>query len=63
MMTIASEISPSGRSREIVLTRQIDAPRELVFDLWTQPEHLLKWWGPHGCSAPSVSVDLKEGGA
>ncbi|TCU18122.1 SRPBCC family protein [Rhizobium sullae] len=52
-----------GRSREIVLTREIDAPRELVFSLWTEPEHLMKWWGPHHCSASSVSVDLREGGA
>ncbi|TCL72161.1 SRPBCC domain-containing protein [Rhizobium sp. BK251] len=58
-----SEMSVAAGNREIVLTREIDAPRELVFSLWTEPEHLLKWWGPHDCSAPSVSVDLQEGGA
>lgn len=60
---MASDVSPAVRSGEIVLVREIDAPRELVFRLWTEPEHLLKWWGPHNCSAPSVSVDLREGGA
>jgi uncharacterized protein YndB with AHSA1/START domain len=34
--------------REIVTTRVIDAPRELVFKAWTDPEHLAQWWGPKG---------------
>jgi uncharacterized protein YndB with AHSA1/START domain len=34
--------------REVVTTRVIDAPRELVFKAWTDPEHLAQWWGPKG---------------
>ncbi|MBB3455439.1 uncharacterized protein YndB with AHSA1/START domain [Rhizobium sp. BK313] len=49
--------------REIVLIREIAAPRDLLFRLWTEPEHLMQWWGPHNMTAPSVSVDLREGGA
>lgn len=60
---MANDITAAARGREIVLVREIDATRELVFSLWIEPEHLLKWWGPHNCSAPSVSVDLREGGA
>ena len=32
--------------------RVFDAPRELVFRMWTDPEHLRLWWGPHGCEIP-----------
>ncbi|MFS8046794.1 SRPBCC family protein [Rhizobium sp. BR 314] len=49
--------------REIVLTRDIAARRALLFRLWTEPEHLMRWWGPQNMTAPSVSVDLRAGGA
>ncbi|WP_454853649.1 SRPBCC family protein [Rhizobium binxianense] len=62
-MTAMPQQARSGHVREIVLIRDIDAPRDLVFSLWTKPEHLIHWWGPTHCSAPSVSVDLREGGA
>jgi len=35
-------------SREIVTTRLFEAPRDLVFEAWTRPEHLARWWGPRG---------------
>ncbi len=34
--------------REILMTRVCDAPRDLVFDAMTRPEHLARWWGPRG---------------
>ena len=34
--------------REIVITRVFDAPRELVFAAWTDPNHVERWWGPRG---------------
>ena len=48
--------------RELVITRIFDAPRELVFQAWTDPEHLKKWWGPHGFTNPVCDVDLRLGG-
>jgi uncharacterized protein YndB with AHSA1/START domain len=48
--------------REVVITRTFDAPRELVWKVWTDPEHLRAWWGPHGYDAPHPSVDLRAGG-
>jgi uncharacterized protein YndB with AHSA1/START domain len=48
--------------RELVITRLFDAPRELVFRCWTEPEHLAKWFGPAGFTAPSVTVNATEGG-
>ena len=35
-------------SDKLIFTRVFDAPRELVFEAWTRPEHLARWWGPAG---------------
>jgi uncharacterized protein YndB with AHSA1/START domain len=48
--------------REIVITRVFDAPRELVFQMWTDPEHVAKWWGPKGFTSTIYEMDVKEGG-
>ena len=47
---------------DIVITKIIDAPREKVWEAWTTPELVEKWWGPEGFTAPSAKIDLKEGG-
>ncbi|OCI96985.1 activator of HSP90 ATPase [Rhizobium sp. AC27/96] len=62
-MTAANDGGGMSPQREIVLTRDIAAPRALLFRLWTEPEHLMRWWGPQTTTASSVSVDLREGGA
>jgi uncharacterized protein YndB with AHSA1/START domain len=50
--------------REIVMTRVFDAPRELVWEAWTSPEHLPRWMlGPEGWSMPICEVDLRADGA
>jgi uncharacterized protein YndB with AHSA1/START domain len=46
----------------ISLSRVIKAPREFVFDAWTKPSLLMKWWGPAGVECPAAEVDLREGG-
>jgi uncharacterized protein YndB with AHSA1/START domain len=48
--------------REIVLTRVFDAPRRLVFDAFTKPELLKRWFGPRGWSLIVCEVDLRVGG-
>lgn len=48
--------------REIVLTRVFDAPRHLVFDAFSKPELLKRWFGPRGWSLVVCEVDLKVGG-
>ena len=48
--------------REIIVTRVLDAPRELVFEAWTQPEHVKHWWGPKGFTTPFCEIDLRPGG-
>jgi uncharacterized protein YndB with AHSA1/START domain len=49
--------------REIVMTQVFDAPRHLVFDAFTKPELLKRWFGPRGWSLVVCEVDLKVGGA
>src|SRR5258707_9300297 len=48
--------------REVVLTRVFDAPRHLVFDAFSKPELLKRWFGPRGWSLVVCEVDLKVGG-
>lgn len=48
--------------REVVMTRVFDAPRHMVFDAFTKPELLKRWFGPRGWSLVVCEVDLKEGG-
>jgi uncharacterized protein YndB with AHSA1/START domain len=47
---------------ELTITRVFDAPRELVFAAWTNPDHLARWWGPTGFRTSSCTVRLTEGG-
>jgi uncharacterized protein YndB with AHSA1/START domain len=49
--------------REVVLTRVFDAPRHMVFDAFTKPELLKRWFGPRGWSLVVCEVDLRVGGA
>jgi len=50
--------------REIVMTRVFDAPRRLIFDAWTKPQHVPQWLlGPPGWSMPVCEIDLRPGGA
>ena len=49
--------------RALVITRVLDAPRELVFKVWTQPEHLVRWWGPKDFTAPHLKMDVRPGGS
>lgn len=48
--------------REVVLSRVIAAPRELVFKAWTDPEHLPNWFGPEGFSVETLEIAVQVGG-
>ena len=48
---------------EMILTRVFDAPRELMWKLWIEPEHIRKWWGPKGFTLPGCEMDFRTGGA
>jgi uncharacterized protein YndB with AHSA1/START domain len=49
-------------SRELVITRIFDAPRELVWKAWTEPERFMRWWGPKDFTSPLCKIDLRVGG-
>jgi uncharacterized protein YndB with AHSA1/START domain len=53
---------PETQTRELVIERVIDAPREQVWKAWTDPEEVKKWWGPKHFTAPTIKTDLREGG-
>jgi len=48
--------------RKIFITRVFNAPRELVFKAWTEPEHIAQWWGPKGFTTRVTELDLRPGG-
>jgi uncharacterized protein YndB with AHSA1/START domain len=60
-MSAMTQIVPS--SRDLVLTRLIDAPREAVYRCWTEPELMKQWFAPKPFETPVVEVDLRPGGA
>ncbi|MBA3450010.1 MAG: SRPBCC family protein [Chloroflexia bacterium] len=49
--------------REIIMERVFDAPRELVFEAYTDPRHIPHWWGPRGMSTIVDSMDVRPGGS
>lgn len=48
--------------REIVISRVIDAPRELVFEAFTEVRHLSRWWGPEGFTTTTAAFEFRAGG-
>jgi uncharacterized protein YndB with AHSA1/START domain len=52
----------TGSDREIVISRVFDAPRELVWEAWTNPEHVAQWWGPNGFITTIEEMDFRVGG-
>jgi len=48
--------------RELIITRELNAPIELVWEVWTDPEHLAQWWGPDGFTNTISKMDMKPGG-
>lgn len=50
--------------RTVVIEREFEAPRELVWKMWTDPDEITKWWGPEGFTTPreKIDYDLRPGG-
>ena len=62
-MTESLTPTAAEAERSIVLERVFDAPRALVFQAWTNPAHLPRWFGPRGFSCKTRSIDVRVGGA
>jgi uncharacterized protein YndB with AHSA1/START domain len=61
-MTTKTKVMEDCTGREFVITREFEAPRELVFKAWTDPKHLAQWWGPKGFTNPVCEWDVRPGG-
>jgi uncharacterized protein YndB with AHSA1/START domain len=57
-------MADTATEQEIEITRVYNAPRELVWRAWTEPEELVRWWGPPGWSTPldTVTMEVRPGG-
>ncbi|HEY3268464.1 MAG TPA: SRPBCC domain-containing protein [Armatimonadota bacterium] len=60
-MTTAADRSASVR--EMILTREFDAPRAIVFRAWIEPEQMARWWGPKDFTNPVCELDPRPGGS
>ena len=52
----------STADRELLITRILNAPIELVWEAWTKPEHIAQWWGPNGFTNTISKMDMQSGG-
>ncbi len=50
------------KKEDLIVTRIIDAPLELAWKAWTEPEQVMHWWGPKYYTSPSCKIDLRVGG-
>ena len=57
-----SQTTGSVKKRDLVIVRIFDAPIELVWRAWTDPEQVMRWWGPKGFTSPFCKIDFREGG-
>ena len=60
--TQRNEEEEAGPMRELVITRVFDAPRQIVFDAWTDPQQIARWWGPHHFTNENVEIEPRAGG-
>ena len=61
-MAAGTTLITEPAERVLVITRVFDAPRELVFKAWTDPEHLVRWMGPRGFKSTVERSELRPGG-
>ena len=57
-----TQTTDTVKKRDLVIIRVFDAPIELVWKAWTDPQQVMRWWGPKGFTSPSCKIDFREGG-
>jgi uncharacterized protein YndB with AHSA1/START domain len=62
-MTTRKQTPEANSDREIIMTRILHASRELVWQAWTDPQHVANWWGPRGFTTTIKKMDFRVGGA
>ena len=61
-MNERTDTAATAKEGTLVIERGFDAPRELVWKAWTDPEQAKRWWGPKGFTAPAAEIDFQVGG-
>jgi uncharacterized protein YndB with AHSA1/START domain len=61
-MTDAATSTDADSTKSVVIERTFDAPVDLVWRLWTEPDHFKAWYGPGGASVPVADMDVRVGG-
>ncbi len=61
-MPVSAKSKAVAESQEVLIERTFDAPRELVFRMWTDPRHLVQWYAPPGCGISFTTLDVRPGG-
>ena len=59
---MSGNLNQSTETKEMLLTRVFDAPVARVWRAWSDPERVMRWWGPTGFTSPSAEMDFREGG-
>jgi uncharacterized protein YndB with AHSA1/START domain len=62
-MALSSRVQQRIEDDVLSITRSFDAPPALVFRLWADPQHRVRWWGPSGMALSRCEVDFRVGGA
>ena len=62
-MDARTSTAAEAAERELVITRVLDAPRHLVFQAWTEPDRVARWWGPRGFTTLYCDMDVRPGGS
>lgn len=62
MANLAEPRTLSAKQKEIVIVKAFDLPVNLVWQAWTNPDNLKKWWGPNNFTCTYTAIDLKAGG-
>ena len=55
-------MSSEKQTHDMTVTRRFDAPRERVWRAWSDPDEVMRWWGPQGFTSPMCRMDFREGG-
>jgi len=61
-MAATNKLVTEPADKVLLLKRTFDAPRSVVFKAWTEPKHVMRWWGPHGFEVISCEMDVRAGG-
>jgi uncharacterized protein YndB with AHSA1/START domain len=56
------QMSSEKKTHDVIVTRAFDAPRERLWRAWSEPDEVMRWWGPQGFTSPMCRMDFRTGG-